>query len=99
MNRSQEVFQRQYDTNVFGTIKVTRSILPFFRRRRAGTIVMMSSAAGNLGMPGASPYVSSKFALEGTQGLLCRMASMRLDKADTLTAQAYPNASASKPPT
>ncbi|CAF9913624.1 hypothetical protein IMSHALPRED_001398 [Imshaugia aleurites] len=62
---SQEVFQRQYDTNVFGTIKVTRSILPFFRRRRAGTIVMMSSAAGNLGMPGASPYVSSKFALEG----------------------------------
>ena len=71
-NRSQEVFQRQYDTNVFGTIKMTRSILPIFRRRRAGIIIMMSSAGGNVGMPGASPYVSSKFALEGTRKFLRR---------------------------
>ncbi|CAD6579485.1 MAG: hypothetical protein ASARMPREDX12_000860 [Alectoria sarmentosa] len=65
MNRSQDVFQRQYDTNFFGTVKMTRSILPLFRRRRAGIIVMMSSVGGNVGMPGASPYVSSKFAIEG----------------------------------
>ena len=66
MNRSQDVFQRQYDTNLFGTVKMTRSILPLFRRRRAGIIVMMSSVGGNVGMPGASPYFSSKFAIEGT---------------------------------
>ena len=64
-DRSQEVFQRQYNTNVFGTVKVTHSVLPFFRRRHAGIIVMISSLAGNIGMPGAGLYVSSKFALEG----------------------------------
>ena len=69
---SQEVFQRQFDTNLFGTVKVTRSILPIFRRRRAGIIVMISSAGGSVGMPGAGPYVSSKFALEGTLFLLAR---------------------------
>ncbi|KAM0800781.1 putative short-chain oxidoreductase [Usnea florida] len=62
---SQEVFQRQYDTNIFGTIKLTRSVLPIFRRRRAGIIIMISSLTGIVGMPGASPYASSKFALEG----------------------------------
>ena len=35
MNGSQEFFQRQYDINIFGTIKLTCSILPIFRRRRA----------------------------------------------------------------
>lgn len=59
-----------YDSSVFGTIKVTRSILPYFRRRRAGIIIMMSSSGGIAGMPGASPYASSKFALEGTREFL-----------------------------
>ena len=65
MKRSQNVFQRQYETNVLGTVKVTRSVLPWFRQRRAGVIVMIGSINGVAGIAGGSPYCSSKFALEG----------------------------------
>ena len=80
-NKSQRSFQQQYDTNVFGAVKVTRSILPELRRRRAGRagiIFMMSSAAGSVGNPGASLYVNSKFALEGTEDFLRHMSRMAL---------------------
>ena len=39
--------------------------MPILRRQRAGTIVNISSLAGRIGLPLNSPYVSSKFALEG----------------------------------
>jgi NAD(P)-dependent dehydrogenase (short-subunit alcohol dehydrogenase family) len=55
----------QFDTNVFGTIKVTKALLPHFRERRSGTIVNISSLSGWIGHPGIGPYAGSKFALEG----------------------------------
>ena len=58
-------FFAQFNTNVFGTIKVTRALLPHFRERRAGTNVFISSLSGWIGHPGVSAYAGSKFALEG----------------------------------
>ena len=55
----------QFDTNVFGTIKVTRAILPHFRQRGSGTTVFIGSLSGWIGHPGVSAYSGSKFALEG----------------------------------
>lgn len=56
----------QFDTNVFGSIKVTRAVLPHLRERRSGTMVFIGSLSGWHGHPFVGAYAGSKFALEGT---------------------------------
>ncbi|KAH8889612.1 NAD(P)-binding protein [Thozetella sp. PMI_491] len=60
-----EQFLAEFDTNVFGAIKVTRALLPHFRQAKAGTNVFISSRSGWIGDPFCSAYSGSKFALEG----------------------------------
>jgi NAD(P)-dependent dehydrogenase (short-subunit alcohol dehydrogenase family) len=60
-----EEFKEQFETNVFGTIRVTQTVLPIMRRQKNGIIINLSSIAGKTGFPLTSAYVSSKFALEG----------------------------------
>jgi NAD(P)-dependent dehydrogenase (short-subunit alcohol dehydrogenase family) len=60
-----EEIKEQFETNVFGVIRVVQEILPIMRKQRHGTIVNISSLAGRIGFPLTSAYVSSKFALEG----------------------------------
>lgn len=57
--------QRQLDTNLLGTIEVTKAILPHFRRNRSGIIINISSIAGKITIPLQSLYNASKFAIEG----------------------------------
>lgn len=57
--------ERQFSTNVFGTLNVTRAVLPVLRRQRAGHVINMSSNGGFKGVSGASMYSASKFAIEG----------------------------------
>jgi NAD(P)-dependent dehydrogenase (short-subunit alcohol dehydrogenase family) len=55
----------QYETNLYGVIRVTQEVLPIMRKQGSGRIINISSGAGRFGFPGGSAYVSSKFALEG----------------------------------
>jgi NAD(P)-dependent dehydrogenase (short-subunit alcohol dehydrogenase family) len=57
--------RNQYETNLFGLIRVTQVVLPIMRNQQSGTIVNVSSGAGLFGYPGGSAYVSTKFAVEG----------------------------------
>ncbi len=55
----------QYETNLFGLVRVIQAVLPTMRKQRSGRILNLSSGAGLFGYPGGSAYVSSKFAVEG----------------------------------
>src|SRR5215212_12220765 len=60
-----EEIKAQYETNFFGLIRTTQSVLPIMSKQKSGTIVNISSGAGRFGYPTGSAYVSTKFAVEG----------------------------------
>ena len=65
-----EDLRRQFETNLFGVLRVTQAVLPHMRERRSGRILMMSSVAGLLSPPTYGAYSSSKHALEGLSDAL-----------------------------
>ena len=62
---SMEEWRRQFETNLFGHIFVTKSFLPLLRKKESGKIINISSISGYFGFPGLGPYIASKHALEG----------------------------------
>ncbi|MCP4421565.1 MAG: SDR family oxidoreductase [Chloroflexi bacterium] len=62
---SQEQIKRQFDTNVFGLMSVTRAFLPHFRANNAGLFLNVSSIGGLITFPMVSMYHSTKWAVEG----------------------------------
>lgn len=60
----------QYETNVFGLMRVTRAVLPAMRAQRSGRIIHIGSLAGKMTFAGIGLYCSSKYAVEAlTEGL------------------------------
>ncbi|HZO10766.1 MAG TPA: SDR family oxidoreductase [Nitrososphaeraceae archaeon] len=57
--------RNQFETNFFGVLNITKKIIPIMRFQKSGTIINVSSGAGQVGFPGISAYVSTKFAIEG----------------------------------
>lgn len=73
-------YRQQFDVNVFGVMEVTQAVLPLMTN--GAKIFNMSSISGLMGMPALSPYVSSKFALEGyTESLRIELASFGIQVA------------------
>jgi len=62
---SLEVDREIMDVNYFGTIALTKAVLPHFLEREAGHIVVISSILGKVSVPGRSAYAASKHALHG----------------------------------
>jgi NAD(P)-dependent dehydrogenase (short-subunit alcohol dehydrogenase family) len=60
-----EEIQRQFATNVFGLMEMTRALLPHFRSQRSGVIVNIASIGGHIAIPLYSPYHATKWAVEG----------------------------------
>ncbi|RLU07888.1 short-chain dehydrogenase/reductase [Pseudomonas prosekii] len=67
-----EEMRQQFDVNVFGAVAVTKAFVPFFRQRRAGHIINITSMGGFITMPGIAYYCGSKFALEGISDTLSK---------------------------
>jgi NAD(P)-dependent dehydrogenase (short-subunit alcohol dehydrogenase family) len=71
-----------FDVNVFGTMAVTRAVLPHMRRAGRGRVITISSVAGRSGSLIASAYCASKFALEGFgESLAMELAPWGIDAA------------------
>jgi NAD(P)-dependent dehydrogenase (short-subunit alcohol dehydrogenase family) len=54
-----------FEINVFGLIRLTRAVLPYFRKQHSGHVVNLSSIGGLVGLPGWGMYSATKFAVEG----------------------------------
>lgn len=67
-----EEMRRQFDVNVFGAVAVTKAFVPYFRQRRSGHIINITSMGGTITMPGIAYYCGSKFALEGISDTLSK---------------------------
>lgn len=66
----EDALRRVMETNFFGALNVTRTVLPLMRKQRSGRIIMMSSIGGMIGRVADSIYCASKAALEGaSEGL------------------------------
>ena len=62
----------QFEVNVFGAVAVIKAFLPYFRTRRAGHILNVTSMGGFITLPGISYYCGSKFALQGISETLTK---------------------------
>jgi NAD(P)-dependent dehydrogenase (short-subunit alcohol dehydrogenase family) len=59
-----EAVRRQFETNVFGLVRLTQLVLPKMRAQRWGKIVNIGSMGGRLSFPGGGYYHATKHALE-----------------------------------
>jgi NAD(P)-dependent dehydrogenase (short-subunit alcohol dehydrogenase family) len=62
--------RRQFETNVFGLIRMCQLVLPGMRDQRWGRIVNLSSMGGRLTFPGGGLYHGSKYAVEAISDAL-----------------------------
>jgi NADP-dependent 3-hydroxy acid dehydrogenase YdfG len=62
--------QRQFATNVFGLLTMTRTVLPSMRARGSGRIINISSVVGRTTFPGMGVYGATKYAVEALSDAL-----------------------------
>jgi NADP-dependent 3-hydroxy acid dehydrogenase YdfG len=60
----------QFETNVFGLLRLTQLVLPGRRRARAGRVVNIGSMGGRLVFPGGGVYHATKYAIEALSDAL-----------------------------
>jgi NAD(P)-dependent dehydrogenase (short-subunit alcohol dehydrogenase family) len=65
-------FRAQIETNLFGTIIVTKAALTYFREKQAGHFIQFSSVGRRIGPPGRGPYSAAKWGVEGFSEVLSR---------------------------
>jgi NAD(P)-dependent dehydrogenase (short-subunit alcohol dehydrogenase family) len=75
-----DAVRRQFETNVFGALRLAQLVLPGMRRRGRGTIVNLSSMGGRFTFPGFGVYHASKYALEAlSDALRCEVRYLGVD--------------------
>jgi NAD(P)-dependent dehydrogenase (short-subunit alcohol dehydrogenase family) len=62
--------RKQFETNVFGLLRMCQLVLPGMRAKRAGRIVNISSMGGRLTFPGGGAYHATKYSVEALSDVL-----------------------------
>src|SRR5438876_4048334 len=77
-----EQVRQQFETNVFGVLRVNRAVLPQMRKQGSGLLLQIGSIAGRLAMPYLGLYAATKFAVEGlTESYRYELAFFGIDAA------------------
>src|SRR5256885_4015369 len=77
-----EQVRQQFETNVFGVLRVNRAVLPQMRKQGSGLLLQIGSIAGRLAMPYLGLYAATKFAVEGlTESYRYELAPFGIDAA------------------
>lgn len=72
--------RRQFETNVFGLVRMSQLVLPRMRRQGSGRIINVGSVGGTFTAPGAGAYHASKWAVESfTDALRYEVQSFGID--------------------
>ena len=61
-----EDWREQFETNVFGVVRLLRASMPLMRRASDPRIIIIGSINSRIGMPLLGPYAASKHALSGS---------------------------------
>ncbi len=69
---SEDQIRTQFETNVFGVIRVMREVLPIMRKQKSGHILNLSSIGGFRSGPSIGYYTATKFALEALSEALAK---------------------------
>ncbi|MDI7862902.1 SDR family NAD(P)-dependent oxidoreductase [Rhizobiaceae bacterium n13] len=69
---SLQEFRDQIETNLFGTIIVTKAALPIMRKQGSGRILQFSSVGGRIGSVGRAAYSAAKWGVEGFSEVLAQ---------------------------
>ena len=65
-----DAVRTEFETNVFGYVRMAQLVLPGMRRAGKGRIVNVGSVAGRVTLPGAGAYAASKYAIEAISDAL-----------------------------
>ena len=65
-----DAVRKQFETNVFGLVRLTQLVLPGMRKQRWGRVINVSSMGGKLVFPGGGFYHATKFAVEAISDAL-----------------------------
>src|SRR5207248_7553665 len=77
-----EQVRQQFETNVFGVLRVNRAVLPQMRKQGSGLLLQIGSISGRLAFPFLGLYGATKFALEGlTESYRYELAPFGIDAA------------------
>ncbi len=75
-----DIFRWMMDVNYFGTVHITKAVLPGMLERGSGYVVNISSMAGVLGAFGYTAYGASKYAVRGfTDALRAEVKPLGID--------------------
>ncbi|MCB5238635.1 SDR family oxidoreductase [Niallia circulans] len=72
---SDEQIEHLFQTNFFGSLRVARAFMPYFRAKGKGHIVQIASMVGQTSNPGLGLYSASKWAVEGAFEALAKEAA------------------------
>lgn len=60
-----DVYRKLMEINFFAPVTITKALLPHYKKRKSGHIVVLSSMAGLMGFPKRTGYAAAKHALKG----------------------------------
>lgn len=75
-----EELLKVHKTNFYGPFNISRAIVPYFRARNRGSFCFISSIIGWTAHVAATPYTSSKRALQGTSSWMVRRTLLYADE-------------------